>query len=765
MSSAPAEPENIAVEDLIDFAPIRRQIYEKYTIALKELKGKNQTNNFFHFGTDETFRRLACEIISILEEALEPAKEKLLRRLDTTTTFDFFSEATAEERLEALHSALFHTVKEAIYVETIRFLFRDFVSELCVHLKSFSIPFVEMIGESISRRASPLELLGHESLYRKFLYLRAVWTRNATHFEGLATGTVRRLVRDLDGILEDNIREATDFYRLTPAFINVQAEKSMAEYKVQNELAFELYPGVGHDLAAAKEAMQEEKAPICYSNLDLGLVLLHTYLFFVNFYGMVMSGHKYPRTLGLPSNLGGAIQGCMPFSATCCTLLTNRIREKTAFRGVFIVFCLCMTFSNVCTFMAEHLKSRPGIGLGSLIVGRVFIGIGGSGLMARKYVATHVARSAQRKVNTILGFVSVLGMCTGPGLTALLQFAVPNDDDVFSGAVSPLLVGWNILHFVLMIVWAVVALVFIFAFRGAPQAMEAPGGQEEALLCNQTTDEMRLSSQERAQLDRIVALMRKRGRHVRDWTLHPFLTMYSAETNDDKGQPRQTVALSLPKLQVFFSNWQAVLVFLALVVTKLVHEGLFCEIPGTSAVYYKHSVKWLGSFFVLSLFYAVPAIVLHYFVSRYVQDRLFMLSGEFLLLIACLMKINYFRYDATDEARFYIGSALYFAAVLFCETGQVAVIGRTISPRMQEGYWSVELFACLADGVGRTLGAFLNTAYSYVETPFQTPFYQYIIDTCLVFVALFATSLVYKYLVKHSQVAIDTAKSVPEIKS
>ena len=212
----------------------------------------------------------------------------------------------------------------------------------------------------------------------------------------------------------------------------------------------------------------------CYSMVDLWLVLIHTFLYIMPYYGLALTSSTYATALNLQATLSGILQAATPIAAILGGFLFNYITWSNRYRGPYF-FSLSLMFIGMVLYYIPYTlrEDNKTLGIILLVIGRMSFGIGGSRLMTRKYLALNVAIWAQSRYSTIFVAISALAMCLGPGLAAVLIYAGDVDfgpTDAYEG---------NIMAFMFIFVYAGLLITFIFFFDGYDKKLDQKASRLE----------------------------------------------------------------------------------------------------------------------------------------------------------------------------------------------------------------------------------------------------------------------------------------------
>lgn len=188
----------------------------------------------------------------------------------------------------------------------------------------------------------------------------------------------------------------------------------------------------------------------------------------MNIYGLAITSFRYAASLKLSTGTSGALQACTPAGSTLFAFFLNWTTAKRRYKPTYVLCLFLLVLANLLYYLAEKAKDGQSttLGLVLIVVSRVMLGCGGARMVTRKYFAIFVNVRMQSKFSVVLIAITALGLCIGPGLSALLEFGVPSQESVTNGTAKSIVRSWNILAFVLIFVWTVVLIVFVFFFKG-----------------------------------------------------------------------------------------------------------------------------------------------------------------------------------------------------------------------------------------------------------------------------------------------------------
>lgn len=152
----------------------------------------------------------------------------------------------------------------------------------------------------------------------------------------------------------------------------------------------------------------------------------------------------------------------------------------------------------------------------------------------------------------------------------------------------------------------------------------------------------------------------------------------------------------------------------------------------------------------------LPCALLPFLLRRFgVGEARIVIGGLILLLMASLVKINYYYNRPMSKYQYYAASVVFFSATLIIETGIVPLAVKSIPPRYATGFWGAGMVINTSDVLGRLLGSAAFTVYSQFDRrgdeygALCEPFYAYIVNSVVVGFLLVGTLISHKKLEKH----------------
>ena len=136
--------------------------------------------------------------------------------------------------------------------------------------------------------------------------------------------------------------------------------------------------------------------------------------------------------------------------------------------------------------------------------------------------------------------------------------------------------------------------------------------------------------------------------------------------------------------------------------------------------------------------------------GKKIKDKWILVIGFVVIIIGCLIKINY-QYDKPMPiVQYYAGSIVFFSGTLIGEAAAISLLAKVISPKMKTGFFNAGLLSGSGDTLGRAIGNATFTIFSLISGKPGVPFYIYIIAAGVETLFLTFTLAYSKQLEKHT---------------
>lgn len=743
--------------------------------AIEDIKNRKARQSFRNKGKMPEVVALQKKCLETLNEGLSAPLEFMTRRLQQSPKLDqLFRTRTGEVIYENMKEAAFELAEEVFFCRANCDRVKAGIQKVKENLDPLEIDLVKLAGGEIQGQKGNFKLLACGPLFLKFTLLKEFSViRENDEIAAIANNltlsdlskdnitTTGELLFRCEKILETIVMDLKDFYQISEKMIdNTFMASSVHDFLFQDPAQQDakgfLLNNLGQLTSSVSTSSARSQRSI-YSTLDVSLVLIHAVLFTMNLYGLAITAYRYANSLSLDAGTSGALQACTPLGSTIFSIFINWYSKRRRYRLLYIICIAVLIVGNLIYYLAEKVKSSKGAGIAFLIIGRFLLGAGGARMMTRKYVSVFVALWAQSKYQIILIGLMCIGLCMGPGFSAILEYGAPSDEEVKQGTTSSIVTAWNVFSFALIFVWSALLVVFIFFFKGTD--LDEP--QAEAGAKDPTQRANTIANQFTVQRD--MERLNLLNAWEAQWSekgLQPGMKSSQGASAgntvmESEGSPDTRLHLSIS-----FPNWQIYVGFSVLFFIKLVQEGFFTELPQLSLAYYEHNTKWIGFFYLISIVYVLPVSLAAFWASKYFRDSTILLSGLSLLLVACLIKLNYNFDQPMQEFKFYFGSALYFVSSLVAEAGASSVIPKVASPRYSASFFNAGMFAGTADTLGRASGNALYTLYNSFSGRSAIPYYQYIVNSIIIGIMIIVVAATWRYLLRYSKVKIRQAAPI-----
>ena len=164
----------------------------------------------------------------------------------------------------------------------------------------------------------------------------------------------------------------------------------------------------------------EENAPVIVNThkplSNLVLITFYVLLFSGNHYMLVLTAKDYLRELGVSRVYVGLLNSLTPLSGfffgIVCAFWTN-----TSYKRPMIMSILSLIVGNLVFGLALVVRAHE-----LLFLGRFLLGIGGSGIIPKKYMTENLSMGNRTRWSAGLVMANAMGMASGPFFIVFLQF-------------------------------------------------------------------------------------------------------------------------------------------------------------------------------------------------------------------------------------------------------------------------------------------------------------------------------------------------------
>jgi MFS family permease len=193
-------------------------------------------------------------------------------------------------------------------------------------------------------------------------------------------------------------------------------------------------------------------------SLNLTLSLILVFLFSSNYYMLSVTASEYLELIKFPHDYAGLLNGATPLASVISGAFTAYWTSHN-YKLPMATTCFSILLANGAYLLALYNTKY----YYCLLLGRVLLGIGGTGLISRRYMSEHVSWMNRAKWSAALIIGSGLGMASGPFIavfTRKMTFTVYGV--VFADMMLPAAIY--------LAVWVIYTLLVIILFREIPDA-------------------------------------------------------------------------------------------------------------------------------------------------------------------------------------------------------------------------------------------------------------------------------------------------------
>ena len=207
--------------------------------------------------------------------------------------------------------------------------------------------------------------------------------------------------------------------------------------------------------------IENSKESACYSILDAWLVLAHTFLFMLIYYGNAPTSADYSEALNVPVAITGVIQALTPGLGFFSVFFYNW-SSKNSYTWSYYISFICLISGTFLYASAYSFSSVI-----SLILARSLIGFGAGRGLTKKFFTLEITVPYMAIYSSLLSGVSNSCISLGPGLSSLLIY-IPEFKFLFYENQS-----FSIFTFVFFFIFIILALTFFPLFKDIPSSRVA----------------------------------------------------------------------------------------------------------------------------------------------------------------------------------------------------------------------------------------------------------------------------------------------------
>jgi len=437
------------------------------------------------------------------------------------------------------------------------------------------------------------------------------------------------------------IYAARNRLKQTSGFVELLATELMMEPSEQDEL--------DEKILEDEEATKYEERSWISNQLNL----LSTFLYMTNYYIVAPTSGSYAEKVGANVTLSATIIGMTPVAALVSTLLYSWWTSRS-YKWALIFASVCSAFGNL--FYACGL---PYGSLKMILIGRLLNGFGSARSINRRYIADTFSRSERTAASAAFVTAGALGMAAGPAIASMLDMVAATSTSLYWQVENA--PGWVMCGF-----WSTYLVCLILFFRDPPQKHETMNKESSS-----SSSKVELST-------------------AKVGEAQPLL----ANGNDVEN------ASELP----IWKNVAVMTTFGIYFVLKLVLECILSSSGTLTHYYFGWTGTISGAFLAVLGLLMLPANYGVAYLSRIYEDRDLIVGMQLVMLVGCLMVVNYGSVYTYNVAQYAIASVVIFLSTNALEGPNMSLLSKTIPKSWSKGMFNVGLLATEAGTLGRAVG-------------------------------------------------------------
>lgn len=463
------------------------------------------------------------------------------------------------------------------------------------------------------------------------------------------------------------------------------------------------------------KGQEKKKEQASYNDYSAWLVIFHTMLYMLTYYGNAPTSSTYSKALKLPEALTGILQAATPAAGFLSGFHYSTIIAKS-YRGGYIISFSCMIFSNALYYLAKTWDSIP-----LIVAGRLLLGYSGARVMTRNFVGTKIKLKYRPLWSSYLVAFTAISITVGPGISSVLAF-IP--ETVIIGTQFKVYNEFVFFFFFVSIAYCIIFFLGFTDMPGSPSnnqktkyrkkivvkkkdKNEKKDDEMEALEVGSQFTKKELQSFHFSEID-FIEPQNQKAKKVSDKSFHGLKALKNTEI-----------------VKEYFPVYFTLVIFTLI---KMMQESIITEIPLTVKNLYGYTAQEAGFLICaftpltlsLSLLPGYLAIKKNYKLSK------MMYVFSILLFILFILKIN-FNYDQPQNKVYYIiVTCLALSLSLAAEVSLTSMFGKIAPYYIVQSFWNPGLLSGCGDTLGRALGNLGVTIFSSFNGIKSLCFYMYI---------------------------------------
>ncbi|GAQ85466.1 major facilitator superfamily protein [Klebsormidium nitens] len=458
----------------------------------------------------------------------------------------------------------------------------------------------------------------------------------------------------------EQLAELWNFQRFTAVGLLIDLETPMQHRDV--------------DLTPEEEA-ERFHVPSLYINLAC------TFFYMVNYYIIVPTSDDYAVLLHMPASVAGIMIGAMPLTALVSTFVYSAWSNRS-YREPLIVSTIILIIGNIFYALALVFNS-----VWLVLLGRAFNGLGGARAINRRYIADWVPVKQRTQASAAFVSASAFGMAAGPamaGLMTSLDFRIPflpGRPIVVNDVTAP---GW------IMTLWWALFLVAVFVFFKEPHRPD-PTMTPSHSSANLTNAKRPLLLPDPPEVESGAA---------------------SDGRGSEFGSEEEVEAPAKTLAEVWREMNSPVLVtLLVYFMLKFATEVLISESSIVTKYYFRWTPRSVGAFLsVLGLTVLPVNYLIGSFIGNVYEDRLVIMWTEVITVVGVVLNLSYEPLIPYSLPQYVAGAILIFVATCALEGVNMALLSKTMSPRLSKGTYNCGLLSTEAGTLARAISDIMITA-------------------------------------------------------
>lgn len=436
-----------------------------------------------------------------------------------------------------------------------------------------------------------------------------------------------------------------------------------------------------------------------YDDLSAWLVIGHTFVYMLMYYGNAPTAPSYSDALNFPQSLVGVVQAGAPLAALFSNFHFSRLISKS-YKGGYAVSYFAMILGNFLYYFCKTINSVP-----MFIIGRMVLGYSGARVITRNFVGTKVKLKYRSIWSSYLVAFTAASTTIGPGISSLLEYS---PETTVLGTEYRKYNALSLVFFILSISYCILFYALFTDMPGSPSNNKE--SQKKKKKAKQAK-EMKNKIEPEAGTIPLEVGSDFSEKSLRSFHYSEIDYVEKPNENHEVADPTFKGLKILKHTHIVRRYYPVYFVLIVFTFTKMIQESIISEFSLTLKTHYNYSSQEIGFIYLAFTPFTLSMSLIPGYLAQVkkIKNRNLMIGYFTCLLVTIIMKINFGYKDPQNKWYFFIVSCAALSFTLSAEVSMTAMFGKITPYYIVNSFWNAGLLSGLGDTGGRTFG---NTAIS-----------------------------------------------------